>query len=88
MVSQTTWKPLNFAGDLISQILQVIKILEIKHPRTFKFYINSNSETSRFAKLSTCKIGNNLQFMKLSPCKIKVFYSIKIKLKIIPWPDV
>ena len=70
-----TVKPLNFARDLISLILQVIKIREIKYPRKFKFYIDSNSKASRFAKLSTCKDGSNLQFAKLSPREIKVFYS-------------
>ena len=70
-----TVKPLNFARDLISLILQVMKIREIKYPRMFKFYIDSNSKASRFAKLSTCKDGSNLQFAKLSPREIKVFYS-------------
>ena len=70
-----TVKPLNFARDLISLILQVMKIREIKYPRMFKFYIDSNSKASRFVKLSTCKDGSNLQFAKLSPREIKVFYS-------------
>ena len=70
-----TEKPLNFARDLISLRLQVLKIREIKYPRMFKFYIDSNSKASRFAKLSTCKDGSNLQFAKLSPHEIKVFYS-------------
>ena len=52
-----------------------MKIREIKYPRTFKFYIGSNSKASRFAKLSTYKDGSNLQFAKFSPRKIKVFYS-------------
>ena len=52
-----------------------MKIREIKYPRMFKFYIDSNSNASRFAKLSTCKDGSNLQFAKLSPREIKVFYS-------------
>ena len=72
-----TVKPLNFAGDLISLILEVMKICEIKYPRKFKFYIDSNSKSSRFAKLSTCKKGSNHQFVKLSPREIKVFYSIR-----------
>ena len=72
----TTVKPLNFAKDLISLILQVMKIREIKYPQKFKFYIDGNSEASRLAKLSTCKDISNLQFAKLSPCEIKVFYSI------------
>ena len=57
-----------------------MKIREIKYPRMFKFYIgsNTNSKTSRFAKLSTYKDGSNLQFAKLSPRKIKVFYSITL----------
>ena len=55
--------------------MQVMKIREIKYPRKFKFYIDSNSKASRFAKLSTCKYGSNLQFAKLSPREIKVFYS-------------
>ena len=38
--SQNTVKPLNFARDLISLILQVMKIREIKYPRKFKFYID------------------------------------------------
>ena len=53
-----------------------MKIREIKYPRKFKFYIDSKSKASRFAKLSTCKDGSNLQFAKLSPREIKVFYSI------------
>ena len=53
-----------------------MKIREIKYPQKFKSYIDSNSKSSRFAKLSTCKKGSNLQFAKLSPCEIKVFYSI------------
>ena len=52
-----------------------MKIREIKYLRMFKFYIDSNSKASRFAKLSTCKDGSNLQFAKLSPREIKVFYS-------------
>ena len=52
-----------------------MKIREIKYPRMFKFYIDSNSKASRFAKFSTCKDGSNLQFAKLSPREIKVFYS-------------
>ena len=67
---ENTVKPLNFARDLISLILQVMKIREIKYPRKFKFYIDSNSKASRFAKLSTCKDGSNLQFAKLSPREI------------------
>ena len=55
--------------------MQVMKIREIKYPRKFKFYIDSNSKASRFTKLSTCKDGSNLQFAKLSPREIKVFYS-------------
>ena len=51
-----------------------MKIHKIKYLRKLKFYIDSNSKTSRFAKLSTCKKGSNLQFTKLSPSKIKVFY--------------
>ena len=50
---KNTVKPLNFAGDLISLILQVMKIGEIKYPRKFKFYIDSNSKISRFTKFST-----------------------------------
>ena len=53
-----------------------MKIREIKYLRKFKFYIDSNSKASRFAKLSTCKDGSNLQFAKLSPHEIKVFYSM------------
>ena len=53
-----------------------MKIREIKYLRKFKFFIDSNSKASRFAKLSTCKDGSNLQFAKLSPREIKVFYSI------------
>ena len=56
-----------------------MKIREIKYPQKFKFYIDSNSKASRFAKLSTCKDGSNLQFAKLSPLEIKVFYSIFIE---------
>ena len=81
--SHDTVKPLNFARDLISLILQVMKIREIKYPRKFKFYIDSNSKASRFAKLSTYKDGCNLQFAKLSPREIKVFYSIwNVSIKI------
>ena len=50
-----------------------MKIREIKYPRMFKFYIDSNSKASRFEKLSTCKDGSNLQFAKLSPAKLKCF---------------
>ena len=67
-----------------------MKIREIKYPRTFKFYIGSNSKASRFAKLSTYKDGSNLQFAKLSPRKIKVFYSIrpkKFKVCLPFWPE-
>ena len=35
-----------------------------------------DSKTFRFVKLSMCKNGRNFQFAKLSPRKIKVFYSI------------
>ena len=56
-----------------------MKIRKIKYPRTFKFYIGSNSKTSRFAKLSTYKDGSNLQFAKLSPRKIKVFYTTNLQ---------
>ena len=45
-----TVKPLNFTRDLISLILQVMKIREIKYPLKFKSYIDSNSKASRFAK--------------------------------------
>ena len=76
-----TVKPRNFARDLISLILQVMKIRTIKYPRKFNFYIDSNSKTSKFAKLSTCKNGSNLQFAKLSPHKIKVFHSIKMQVQ-------
>ena len=69
-------KPFNFARDLISLILQTMKIRKIKYLQKFKCYFDSNSKTSRFAKLSTCKNGSNLQFAKLSPHEIKVFYSI------------
>ena len=31
-----------------------MKIREIKCPQKFKFYIDSKSDTSRFAQLSTC----------------------------------
>ena len=68
--SEGTVKPLNFARDLISLILQVRKIREIKYPRMFKFYIDSNSKASRFVKLRTCKDDSNLQFAKLSPREI------------------
>ena len=47
-----------------------MKIRKIKYLQKFNFYIDSNSKTSRFAKLSTCKIGSNLQFAKLSPQEI------------------
>ena len=71
---QNTVKPLNFTRDLISLILQV-KIREIKYLQKFKFCIDTNSKTSRFAKLNTSRSGSNFQFAKLSPCEIKVFYS-------------
>ena len=58
-------KPLNLARDLISPILQMMKIGKIKYLRKFKFYIDSNSKTSRFAKLNTCKNSSNFQFAKL-----------------------
>ena len=37
--------------DLISLILQVMKFHIIKYLQKFKFYISSNSKTSRFVKL-------------------------------------
>ena len=43
-----TVKLLNFARDLI---LQVVKIRKIKYQQKFKIYIDSNSKTSRFVKL-------------------------------------
>ena len=52
-----------------------MKIREIKYQRKFKFYIDGNSKSSRFTNLSTCKNSSNFQFAKLSPRKIKVFYS-------------
>ena len=55
-----------------------MKIREIKYPQKFKFYIDSNSKASRFAKLRTCKDGSNLQFAKLSLREIKVFYSNQV----------
>ena len=57
-------------NDFISLILQVMKFCKIKYPQKFKFYIDSNSQHSRFAKLITRKDGSNLQFVKLSPHKI------------------
>ena len=52
-----------------------MKIREIKYQRTFEFYLDSNSKTSRFAKLSTCKSGSNFQFAKLNSRKITGFYN-------------
>ena len=75
MTGGSTVKPLNFARDLISLISRVMKIREIKYPQMFKSYIDCISKTSRLAKLSTCKNDRNFQFAKLSPRKIKVFYS-------------
>ena len=46
----------------------MIKIRKIRYPWKFKFYINSNSKSSRLAKLSICKNGSNFQFTKLGPC--------------------
>ena len=53
-----------------------MKIRKIKYLQQFEFYINCNSKTSRFAKVSTCKNDSNFQFAKLSPCKIKAFYRV------------
>ena len=50
-----------------------MKIRKIKYLQNFKFYIDSNSKSSRFTKLSTCKNGSNFQFAKLSPHEIEVF---------------
>ena len=58
-----------------------MKIPEIKYLRNFIFYIDCNSKTSRFGKLSTCKNGSNFQIAKLSLRKIKVFYSKQKKKK-------
>ena len=55
-----------------------MKIHKIKYPQKFKCNIDGNSKTYRFAKLSTCKNVSNFQFAKLSPHKIKVFYSSKM----------
>ena len=71
-----TVKPLNVARDLISLILQVMKICKTKYSQKFKFCIDGNSKTSRFTKLSTCKNSSNFQFAKLSTSEIKVFYSM------------
>ena len=53
--------------------MKICKI--IKYLQKFKFYIDSNSKTLRFANFSTCKNGRNFQFAKLGPREIKVFYS-------------
>ena len=58
MPEWSTVKPLHFARDLISLILQVMKIHKIKYLWKFKFYIDSNSKTSRFVKLGICKNGS------------------------------
>ena len=39
----STVKPLNFTRDLISLILQVMKIREVKYSQQLKFYIDSDS---------------------------------------------
>ena len=53
-------------------------ICEIKHLRKFKFYIDSNSKTSTFAKLSTCKNCSNFQLAKLNPSEIRVGQYVKL----------
>ena len=55
--------------------MQLMKIGEIKYLRKFKLYIDCNSKTSRFAKLSTRCVqkGSHFQFTKICPLKIKVF---------------
>ena len=54
LCQDSTVTPLNFARDLISLILQVMKIGKIKYPQKLIFYIDSNNKTFRFVKLSTC----------------------------------
>ena len=52
-----------------------MKIHKIKYSQKFKFCIDSNSKTSRFAKLSTSECGSIFQFAKLSFHEMQVFYS-------------
>ena len=48
----------------------------MKFSQKENFEILSNAPlSSRFVKLSTCKNDSNFQFVKLSPHKIKMFYS-------------
>ena len=60
--------------------MHTMKIHKIKYLWKFKFYIDSNSKTSRFAKSSTCQNGSNFQFAKFSPLEIKVFYSMMLNM--------
>ena len=85
--TKITVKPLNFAGDLILLILQVIKICKIKYPWMFKFYIYSNRKTLRFPKLSTgtCKDGSNFQSAKLKcftvlSLRTQIFCFVNVKI--------
>ena len=73
-----TVKPLNFVRDVISLILWVMKIREIKYLQKFKYYIDINRKTCRFTNLSTHKNGSDFQFAKLSYRKIKVFYNSRL----------
>ena len=63
-MSPDTVKPLNFAGDLISLILQVTKIRKIKYSKHLNFGLGVTAKTYRFAKLSTRKTDCNPQFPK------------------------
>ena len=80
-------KTLNFTRDLFSLILQVMKICKTKYLWKFKFYTDSNSKISRFAKLSTYKNGSNLQLVKWRPRKINVFYSTCLAIKSRDFPE-
>ena len=53
--NQILQKPLNFANFVSDEDSQ------IKYLQKFEFYIDSNNNTSRFAKLGTCKNGSNLR---------------------------
>ena len=67
---QTALKQVNFAGNLISQILQKVQIREIKLLWNCKFFIDNNGKFSIFAKSSCHWIGNNFQFEKKKKKKL------------------
>ena len=67
--NRPTWvyssaKQVNFAGNLILQILHEAQIQEIKLPQNCKVYIGSKGKVSIFMKLSARKNCNHFQIVK------------------------